>query len=85
MKVQGLELDFDYAKRVQPTEADEARAGLLNLLAEGKPYIFLVPESGEDEGGQYVVVSVNTDISEPEVLKAVLDTASYSLSQYLDK
>jgi hypothetical protein len=90
MNIQGLELDpadaeGNYARKVQPTEADEAKASLLALLAEGKPYVFLIPELGEDEKGKYILVTANTDIDDPVVLKAVLDTASQSLNLVIEE
>lgn len=78
--VRGVEVPDNVATRVTPTEADETKAALLSLLAEGKPYVFLVPESGEDESGQYIVVTLSTDIDETVIVRTVLDVASDSLT-----
>jgi hypothetical protein len=84
MEIQGLEFNDSTAIRKQPSEDDLAKAALLSVLAEGKPYVFLMPELGSDENGQYVLVTVGTDITDPVVLKAVLDTASDSLGSLID-
>ncbi len=69
--------------RREPTETDLSKATVLELLAEGKPYIFLTAEHGEDEAGQYVLVNAATSIDDGVVLKFVLDTASSNVDAVL--
>jgi hypothetical protein len=69
--------------RHEATEADFAKNGLLNVLAEGQPYVFLTLGHGTDEQGQYIVVNVMTDITEKFVLEYVLNEASGQVDNVL--
>jgi len=71
------------AYRKEPSEADLAAAGLLGLISEGKPYVFLTAELGQDEDGTYLQVNASTDIDNGEILKYVLESALARLSDAL--
>ena len=61
-------------------EKETALNGLLTLLAEGDPYVFLVVTATQDENlGLLMSVKVQTDIDNADVLEYVFETASANL------
>jgi hypothetical protein len=60
--------------RLEPTEADEAKAAILDLVAEGSHYTFLTVEQGEDASGAFLSVKITASMP-IEIIRATLAIA----------
>lgn len=61
-------------KQIEPTAELEVKGDLLSLVAEGKPYVFLTVELGEDENGTYVETHIVADVP-VEIIVSALEVA----------
>lgn len=64
-------------------ENDQAKAGLLDLIAEGKPYVFLTAEISENDEGDETVVTNLMSVLPAHVTKAILEMALESVESVL--
>jgi hypothetical protein len=70
-----MAIEVDEVKRYNPNETSHAKATVLDILAENKPYAFMTLEMGEDDEGTYFSVLLNTNVEDPTILQYMLDIA----------
>lgn len=67
-------------RRKEITDVEVTKDAILQLVAEGAPYIFITVNPVKDEDRKGVVVAVQTDIGESDILEIVLNQALESVS-----
>jgi hypothetical protein len=68
---------------LEPTEADEAKANLLSLIAEGNHFTFLTVDKGEDADGEYLSVRITADMP-VQIIRATLTIALEEINAKLN-
>lgn len=62
------------SEQVELTEQSEAKAVLLGMIAENKPFVFITVEMATDEEGEHLLLDTLTDVP-TEIREAVLRVA----------